>query len=586
MSRTETDPPEIDTRKATQARLVLTLLLAAALLLPQSILAASLPAVRGTGGAVASAHRLATEVGLETLRAGGNAADAAVATALALAVVFPEAGNLGGGGFAVLKMGRDTASLDFRETAPSKAAPDMYLDEAGEPVPEASLVGPLAAGVPGSPAGLWELHRRFGKLPWEQVVTPAIRLAAEGFPVDPHLHEVIAAKRDLLARFPETAATWLPGGEPPPVGSTLELPSLAETLELYARKGPKGIQRGRVAKAVVAASKTHGGILRRRDLARYGAVWRDPVQFSAYGWQVVSMGLPSSGGIILGEVMTILRLRRWERLPRFGARRIHFLAEAFRVAYADRTRLGDPATSEATAADILAPHWLVYRATRLDPRYAVPSDGIQPWSAEASRQVKESQDTTHLSVVDGEGNLVALTTTLNGLFGCGLWVPEAGFFLNNEMDDFAAAPGEPNLYGLVQGEANAVRPGMRMLSSMSPTVAWHGREALALGGRGGSMIPTNTAQVLLNILVDGDALQTAVNRPRVHHQWLPDVLRAEPDALTPETEVELRRGGYELEISESTAKIQAVRLLPDGRVEAAWDPRGPGSAGVVKEEPW
>jgi len=574
---------------------LLGLLLLASLLLTQLAHGASLPAVRGTGGAVVSGHALATETGLEVLRSGGNAADAAVATALALAVVFPEAGNLGGGGFAVVRFhdpdsGEMVTSLDFRETAPAGARRDMYLGPDGEPVREKSLVGPLAAGVPGSPTGLWELHRRFGRLPWQRVVAPAVRLAARGFVVDRHLHQVILDERELLARFPETARVWLPAGEPPPVGSVLRFPTLAATLEAYADHGPRAFTQGAVAEAVEAASRRHGGVLTAADLAGYEAHWREPVRFEAFGWQIASMDLPSSGGILLGQIFGVLERLDWPDKPRFGTARAHLLVETFRRAYADRTLLGDPGTTAATARELLAADWLDRQARVLDPGRAADSRALERWGGEvpAVATPEPSTDTTHLSVVDGDGNLVALTTTLNGLFGCGLWVPEAGFFLNNEMDDFAAKPGRPNLYGLVQGEANAVRPGKRMLSSMSPTVAWRAGAtpterpaAVALGGRGGSLIPTHTAQVLLNLVVDGDPLQQAINRPRLHHQWLPDVLVHEPDALAPEVRSALEAAGHELEASDRTAKVHAVGWLPDGTVEAAREPRGPGAAGVA-----
>lgn len=559
---------------------------------------ASLAAPRGTGGAVASGHALATEVGLEILDAGGNAVDSAVATALALAVVFPEAGNLGGGGFAVVRMGDQVASLDFREVAPGDARRDMYLGPEGEPVREKSLVGPLAAGVPGSPWGLWQLHDRFGDLPWPRVVAPAVRLAARGFPVDSHLARVIEAEEGLLSRFPETARGWLPAGEPPRPGTVLRLPTLAATLEAYAREGPKAITRGPRAEALVTASERHGGVISLHDLQRYRPRWREPVRFKAFGWQVASMDLPSSGGILLGQIFGILERLQWGELPRFGTGRAHRLTEAFRLAYADRTLLGDPLTSDARAEDLLADAWLDRRAAAVDATRATPSGEVEAWSrkrASGMENTGEAAETTHLSVVDGEGNLVALTTTLNGLFGCGLWVPEVGFFLNNEMDDFTAKPGHANLYGLVQGEANAVGPGKRMLSSMSPTVAWRGgslpgggrlgQEAVALGGRGGPRIPTNTAQVLLALMVDGDALQAAVNRPRIHHQWLPDVLVHEPDALAPEVRAALEAAGHTLEATPRTAKVHAVRWLPDGTVEAARDPRGPGAAAVLHPEP-
>jgi gamma-glutamyltranspeptidase / glutathione hydrolase len=567
----------------------LPILLLALMLAPFPVRTASVPAPVGTGGAVASADPLATEAGLEILRAGGNAVDAAVATALALAVVYPEAGNLGGGGFAVSRMGGEFTALDFREIAPAAARRDMYLDAKGEPVKDASVIGPLAAGVPGSPAGLYELHRKYGKLPWARVVEPARKLARDGFRVNRHLNEVLGREkyRNILMKFPESAKVWLPGGQPPPVGTLLRLPDLAATLDRYAEQGPKGIVAGPVAEAVEKVSKAHGGILAAADLAAYKPVWREPLVMEAFGWKLVSMPLPSSGGVILGQTLGMLERREWGKLPRFGADRDHMLAEALRLSFADRFLLGDPATTKATEAQLLDPAWIARRAERIDLRRALPSTSVEPWpGAAAAAPAPAGGETTHLSVVDRDGNLVALTTTLNELFGSGLWAPGAGFFLNNEMDDFATAPGKPNLFGLIQGEANAVAPGKKMLSSMNPVIAWKGREAYALGGRGGSRIPTNTIQVLLNLLVDGDPLQTALDRPRLHHQWLPDRLDVEADTLSPETRAELERRGHAIEVKPPTevAKVHAVHLFPDGRMEAASDPRGTGVGGVVEPE--
>ncbi len=551
--------------------------------------AVSFPAVRGRGGAVASSDLAATETGLAILRHGGNAVDAAVATALALAVVFPEAGNLGGGGFAVVRSGDTVATLDFRETAPLGARREMYLDARGRSIPDASLIGPLASGVPGTPAGLFELHRRFGRLPWTQVVAPAVRLAAEGFQVSRRTHDSIRRQRALLARFPETARVWLPGGEPPPPGSRMRLPTLGATLRAYAEQGPPAITAGRLAQAVEQASARYGGILTAADLAAYRPLWRDPILFEAFDWHVAAMNLPSSGGILLGQILGLLERLDWQDQPRFGAHRAHLLAEVWRRAYADRFLLGDPATASAHSAQLLDPRWLTTRAQEIQNDRATPSEEISPRSIALA---VESADTTHVSVVDGDGNGVALSTTLNRLFGCGLLVPEAGFLLNNEMDDFAAAPGRPNVYGLVQGEANAVGPGKRMLSSMSPTIAWRGDDTIVLGGRGGARIPTAVAQVLLHILVDGDPLQTAINRPRLHHQWLPDRLVAESDALSPETRMALQSRGHriviedlaELLIEDRRSKVNAVRRHPSGLVEAAADPREPGTRGVVEPE--
>jgi gamma-glutamyltranspeptidase/glutathione hydrolase len=319
-------------------------------------------------------------------------------------------------------------------------------------------------------------------------------------------------------------------------------------------------------------------VIRAADLASYRPVWREPVRFKAFGWQVASMPLPSSGGIILGQTCGLLERLEWKKYLRFGADRYHLLAEVLRRAYADRVLLGDPRTSLANATQLLDPDWLNFRAERIKIAKATPSDRVRKWSRDLA---PEPEETTHLSVMDGEGNAVSLTTTLNGSFGCGLLVPGAGFLLNNEMDDFATAPGRPNLYGLIQGEANSVGPGKRMLSSMTPTVAWRGQQVIVTGSPGGSTIPTATAQVLLNLIVDGDGLQAAVDRARVHHQWMPDMLNVEPDALSPETARALERRGHELRTVLKLGETHSVRGMVGGEFQAAQDPRGPGDAGVV-----
>jgi gamma-glutamyltranspeptidase / glutathione hydrolase len=593
-----------------------------ALALPLSS-AAPAPARRLAGGegggapagAVASGHREATAAGLAVLRDGGNAVDAAVATALALAVVYPEAGNLGGGGFALVmtrvrqprddrqprdgRQPRDEsppgklAALDFRETAPAAAGRDMYLDAARRPVPDASRVGPLAAGTPGSPRGLYELHRALGRLAWARVVAPAIRLARDGFEVDSHLHDLLAAaaQRRLLGRFPESAAIWLPGGQALPAGRRLRLPALAATLARYAEQGPAAITAGPVAAAVAAASRRHGGVLSAGDLAGYRPVWRQPLRFSAFGWQLTTMPLPSAGGIVLGQSSAMLERLGWGALPRDGADRAHLLAEAFRRAFADRVLLGDPATSLATPAQLLDPRWIAARVAGIDRARATPSATLAPWSAAAAATAAaaaaggagddDAGETTHLSTADGEGNAVALTTTLNGLFGCGLYVPEIGF-LNNEMDDFAAAPGPAGAPAAAPpAAANAIAPGKRMLSSMTPTIAWRDGELIVLGGRGSLRIPTATTQVLFDLLVDHDALQAALDRPRLHHQGLPDRLEAEPGALSAATVRELERRGHRVVAArpEDACRVTAVRRLADGSFEAAVDPRGAAAVG-------
>jgi gamma-glutamyltranspeptidase/glutathione hydrolase len=528
-------------------------------------------------GAVACAAPAAAATGAEVLRAGGNAVDAAVATALALAVVHPQAGNLGGGGFAVVRTGAEVAALDFREVAPAAATRDMYLGADGKPVPERSLIGALAAGVPGSPAGLFELHRRFGRLPWRRVVAPAAALAREGFIVTERLHEEIAEEQTRLASFAATAAVWLPGGAPPAVGTRVRLPRLAATLAAYAERGPAAITSGRRARAIETAVRELGGIVTANDLAAYRPEWRTPIRFSASGWEAASMPLPSAGGIILAESLGMLDRLGWGAAPRAGADRAHLLAEVWRRAYADRLLLGDPTTATAGAEELLAPRWIATRAASIDRTAASPSRTVEAWSAG-----RESGETTHLSVIDGDGNAVALTTTLNGTFGCGVLVAEAGFLLNNEMDDFATAPGLPNLYGLIQGEANAVRPGKRMLSSMTPTIAWRGGEVVALGSPGGSHIPTTTLQVLLNLAVDGDDLASAVERPRLHHQWQPDRLTHEVGALTAAVAAELERRGHTLKTTSKLGEVHAVHRLRDGAIVAVADARGPGATATAE----
>ncbi|MEM9292526.1 MAG: gamma-glutamyltransferase family protein [Acidobacteriota bacterium] len=572
--------------------------------------AASKPAEAGSGGAVVTEHVRATEVGLQILAAGGNAVDAAVASALALAVVYPEAGNLGGGGFAVIKVDGELAALDFREVAPAAATEDMFLGEDGEPLPETSIIGPKAAGVPGSPAGLEELHQRFGALPWAVVVEPARRLAHDGFLVDDRLADYLLEEISALQRFPETVAQWLPGGAPPAVGTRIRLPQLAATLGLYAEGGAAALAQSEAAQRMEEISTRHGGVLTAADLAAYRPQWRDPVRHRVFGWEIAGMPLPSSGGAIVGQVTRVLEHSEWAQHPRFGAQRAHWLAESFRYAFADRYRMGDPSSTELFPEEMIADEAVTNVAGAIDERRATVSTSLHPALA-----APEPSDTTHLSVADASGNLVALTTTLNGAFGSAVWVPGLGF-LNNEMDDFAAAPGRPNLYGLVQGKANAVGPGKRMLSSMSPTIAWRpapteappegshatangapaakdpetigGPEspyvALALGGRGGSRIPTNVLGVLLHLLVDEDDLQSALDRPRIHHQWLPDQIEVEGDTFAPETRAVLESLGHSILVADpdDIAKVQAVALRADGLQEAAADPRSSGVAGVLE----
>ncbi len=532
---------------------------------------------------MATQAREATDAAISILKAGGNAADAAVAAALVLAVVYPNAGNLGGGGFAVIRMRGRTTSLDFRETAPSEASAGMYLGPEGSPKPLASLLGPLAAGIPGSPRGYFELHRRFGRLGWARVVAPAIRLARDGFPVSAHLARLLGSEDAVFLRaFEESRRVWLPEGRAPEAGRMIRLPALARTLQAYADRGPDAIMSGEVARAMVRVSTRHGGILSLQDLETYRPVWRKSLGFDAFGWHVASMGLPSSGGLILAESSALLEGKNYAGLPKGGADRMMLLAEAWKRAFADRYLLGDPASTRADVSTLLLPQRMERLAGEISLAKSTPSAVVRSIELPPGR---ESSETTHLSIIDGEGGAISLTTTLNGNFGCGLLVPEAGFLLNNEMDDFATAPGQANQFGLIQGEANAVAPGRRMLSSMSPTIAWNDEgDLIVLGAPGGSRIPTGTLQVLLHLIVDGEDLQAAVDAPRIHHQWLPDRLFAEEGALSPETIAVIRSRGLETSSTRAVGLVQAVRREADGSMEAATDPRGSGEAGVVGSE--
>ncbi len=575
------EPPHLDPTRRLNTLLRATATVAIQTALLASATAAGAPPplhASGRGGAVASAAPDATAAGVSVLRAGGNAADAAVATALALAVVHPVAGNLGGGGFAVTRFDGVVTALDFREAAPQDATKQMFLGPDGKAIPGKSLVGPLASGVPGSPQGLWELHRRHGRLPWRRVVLPAIHLAQRGFRVTPRLQAELESRRELLSRFTETSSVWLPRGQVPKPGTLIRLRKLASWLQRYAEQGPSALTSGRAAAAVEKVSRRHGGVITAADMVAYRPVWREPVLSSAFGWHLASMPLPSSGGIILTQTLGVLERLEWASFPAGGAQRSHLLVEAWRRAFSDRTLLGDPGTTHVSEQQLLAADWLARRAGEIDGLRATASSEVRPFPVDAGH---DSPETTHLSVVDADGNAVALTTTLNGAFGCGLLVPELQILLNNEMDDFTTAPGTPNMFGLIQGEANTVGPGKRMLSSMTPTIAWREGNVLVIGSPGGSRIPTSVTQVFLRVVVDEMALADAVAAPRLHHQWQPDETQAERAALSTTVAAEMEQRGHRLKWVKEMGEVATVERLDGGRCEAAADPRGPGTAAVV-----
>ncbi len=525
---------------------------------------------------VTSDAPLATAVGAEILRRGGNAVDAAVATAFALAVVLPEAGNVGGGGFLVARMGGADWSLDFRESAPAKATRDMFLDEEGAPT-DRSVTGHLAAGVPGSVSGLWEAHARLGSLPWESLVAPAIALAADGFAVPPSLARAVAADAGRLARFPASAALFLPGGVPLAAGEIWRNPDLAAVLRRIATSGPEGFSTGRTAELIDREMRRGGGRITREDLASYRAIWRAPLVLEYRGHRVVTMALPSSGGVALGILFRLLEPFSLEAAGWSSPECVHLLAEAMRRAFAARNAwLGDPDFVADPTEEILSDAWIAAQRATLSPRAATPSHLVSPSLGDDGGG---GTHTTHLSVVDASGNAVALTTTLNNGFGSAVVVEGAGFLLNDEMDDFAAKPGTPNLFGLIQGEANAIEPGKRMLSSMTPAIVLdrEGRVALVVGAAGGPRIITSVFQTISRILDHGMPLASAMSGPRMHHQHLPDEILAEPGLLDAAGRRALEDLGHHVRASSVLADVQAI-----AREGALWvgvsDPRRAGAA--------
>jgi gamma-glutamyltranspeptidase/glutathione hydrolase len=520
---------------------------------------------------VASNNRLAAEVGAQVMKQGGNAVDAAVATGFALAVTFPEAGNLGGGGYMVIRMadGR-TDALDYRETAPLAATRDMYVGANGK-VNGESVIGPKASGVPGAVAGMIEAHRKYGRLPISRVIAPAIRLASEGFIVDSSLFGSLSADKYRISGF-AGKSVFLPNGVPPAIGSRLVQPALARTLRLIASTGGRDFYRGSTADSIVAEMQRSGGLITKDDLARYRPIWRLPIRSSYRGYTLISMPPSSSGGTTITEMLNILEA--YGPIAAFGsAERIHALASASQRAFIDRnSKLGDPAYVKVPLATLTSKGYARAIAKTISRDHADATTRL-------ATGVREGNETTHYSVVDTFGNAVATTTTLNDLYGSGVFVSGAGFFLNDEMDDFTSKPGTPNMYGLIQGSANAIAPGKRMLSAMSPTIVLDPRGSLLLvtGARGGPRIISATSQIILNVIDHRMSLADAMSAPRIHHQSLPDSIRIETGGVQRSVMTQLTQMGhqvYELSGIASAASIMRVR----GGYEGMDDPRSHGGA--------
>jgi gamma-glutamyltranspeptidase / glutathione hydrolase len=524
-------------------------------------------------GMVASQEGIATRIGVEVLEAGGNAVDAAVAVGFALAVTLPRAGNLGGGGFMIVHQAEsgETVAIDYRETAPGAAHRDMYLAADGEPDPQLSRFSHLAAGVPGTVAGMALALERYGTMSLADALAPAIRLAEQGFPVSVDLAESLRGLEQRMRAWPATEAIFYKGEGFHAPGEVFVQEDLARTLRLIAEEGTAAFYEGEIADLIVAEMERHGGMITHEDLAAYEALVREPVRGTYRGHEIASMPPPSSGGIHLVQILNILEDYPITEMGALGADTIHHMAEAMKLAFADRAEyLGDLDFVDVPVDGLVSKDYAAEQRELIDPLRATPAETIKP--GDPFRY--ESPDTTHYSVVDEDGNAVSNTYTINFSYGSGIVVEGAGFLLNNEMDDFAAKPGEPNAYGLVQGERNAVEAGKRPLSSMTPTIVLRdGRPFLVTGSPGGPRIITTTLQVVMNVIDHGMNVAEATVAPRVHHQWLPDQLRVET-GLSPDTIRILAERGHDVSVQDAMGSTQSI-LVGDGFLLGSSDPRRP-----------
>ena len=518
-------------------------------------------------GMVVTSQHIASDVGVDILKAGGNAVDAAVAVGYALAVTNPCCGNLGGGGFATLHLadGRDVF-VNFRETAPGAATATMFLDAQGEVIPDLSLKGYAAVAVPGTVMGLDALLQKYGSLPRATVMAPAIALAETGFMLTQGDADILAGAAKAFAGQPNVAATFLNGGKPWAAGDRLVQRNLAATLKLLAEKGPDAFYKGSIADAIVAASAANGGILAKSDFASYSVTEDQPVRCDYRGYVLISAPPPSSGGTAICEILNILEGYPMAEMGFHSSQSVHLMAEAMRHAFVDRNfLLGDPAFVTNPLDRLLSDSYAAEIRAKIDPAKASNSKDVQPGVAP-----HEGTETTHYSIVDAKGNAAAVTYTINALFGAKVIAGDTGFFLNDEMDDFTVKPGVANLFGLVQGKTNAIAPGKRPLSSMSPTIVTkNGKVFMVIGSPGGSRIISIVAQVLLNVADHGMTIQEAVNAPRLHHQWLPDQVTVEPFALSADTRSNLEAMGYKIVEQSPWGAAEAIVIGPEQDASAA-----------------
>lgn len=530
--------------------------------------------VLAENGAVVSAHPLASKVGVEILKMGGTAIDAAIATQLVLAVVYPNAGNLGGGGFFVARLANgELVSIDYREKAPGNAYRDMYVDADGKARTDKSQNGHLASGVPGAVAGLFASHK-YAKLPFAKLIQPAIELAEKGFTISEREARSLNSLQNDLKKFNSVMPVFV-NATGWKAGDTLVQIDLANTLKRIRDKGAAGFYEGETAKLIVEEMKRGGGIISYDDLKNYKAQPRTPHQFNYKEYKIIGMSMPSSGGLLLHQMMKMIEDKNIAAMGFHSVQAVQLMTEVERRAYADRAEyMGDADFYKVPIAKLSSDVYLKERMKTYNPEKATPSTDIKPGIVTA----KESEETTHFSVIDKEGNAVSITTTLNNSYGSKTVVGGAGFFLNDEMDDFSIKPGVPNMYGAVGGEANAIAPGKRMLSSMTPTIVLKDNKPyIVIGTPGGTTIPTQIFQTLVNMLEFNMSTEDAVYKPKFHHQWLPDRLDVEKNFPQPVRDA-LTKMGYSINQLNAIGRTETIKMLANGKFEAVADNRGDDSA--------